>query len=277
VGQSTQSDFEVAWALQLDEGAAVAGEAAFAAAASGLTPSRQRLYVVEPCTAMVRCRGCGEQVRRQAPRLLFQWLGQRKLNSVHLGCLGLIRGLVRPRPPRSAPSLASLAPAPAGPGAAEGDVLLSELLSDADRAVAEVQLSELPEGPASVQCFEWPPPPRPPSRRTELRQQLLLTDRDFTPEDYDVLLELDRGGSGGRRGREESAAQAQGLLARLPVSTLTEASASAQCSICLEDMAAGAEVRTLPCMHVFHRKCIDRWLTTPGPPRCPVDQTEVEA
>jgi len=53
--------------------------------------------------------------------------------------------------------------------------------------------------------------------------------------------------------------------------------AGTDCTICLGVMRAGVEVKTLPCMHVFHRKCIDRWLLTmPSPPRCPIDQAEVD-
>ncbi|KAJ2009461.1 hypothetical protein GGI04_000433 [Coemansia thaxteri] len=33
-----------------------------------------------------------------------------------------------------------------------------------------------------------------------------------------------------------------------------------ECAICLEDIHAGQVVRTLPCPHVFHAACIDRWL-----------------
>lgn len=34
------------------------------------------------------------------------------------------------------------------------------------------------------------------------------------------------------------------------------------CSICTEDFFEGAELRLLPCGHVFHLACIDPWLQT---------------
>lgn len=32
------------------------------------------------------------------------------------------------------------------------------------------------------------------------------------------------------------------------------------CQICMEDFAEGDELRTLPCFHLFHSKCVDQWL-----------------
>ena len=33
-----------------------------------------------------------------------------------------------------------------------------------------------------------------------------------------------------------------------------------QCSVCLDIVAAGSAVKTLPCAHTFHAGCIDTWL-----------------
>jgi len=32
------------------------------------------------------------------------------------------------------------------------------------------------------------------------------------------------------------------------------------CQICMEDFVEGDELRTLPCFHLFHAKCVDQWL-----------------
>ena len=50
----------------------------------------------------------------------------------------------------------------------------------------------------------------------------------------------------------------------LPVLALTEEDISRQtetgCRICLSDYVLGEVQRELPCMHTFHRDCIDHWL-----------------
>ena len=34
-----------------------------------------------------------------------------------------------------------------------------------------------------------------------------------------------------------------------------------QCSICQEDLNEGEAIRILDCMHKYHKKCVDRWLS----------------
>jgi hypothetical protein len=39
-----------------------------------------------------------------------------------------------------------------------------------------------------------------------------------------------------------------------------ESSETRECVICVEDLALGDQVRTLPCGHVYHKECVDTWL-----------------
>lgn len=45
------------------------------------------------------------------------------------------------------------------------------------------------------------------------------------------------------------------------------------CNICLEDFKDGQEMRKLHCSHVFHRECIDRWLSQVA--SCPICKKEI--
>lgn len=97
------------------------------------------------------------------------------------------------------------------------------------------------------------------------RLRLMLTDRDFTGEDYDTLLALDGDGSTPAT-RHPTATQSD--LDRLPVSTLVkedlqraaERGEDMACPICLEQWGPGDAVRTLPCLHRIHKGCVDTWL-----------------
>jgi hypothetical protein len=63
---------------------------------------------------------------------------------------------------------------------------------------------------------------------------------------------------------------------RLPTCT---ASGEYECAICLCTLAAGDELRELPCGHKFHFACIDRWLIRReldyGASSCPLCKKEV--
>jgi len=60
---------------------------------------------------------------------------------------------------------------------------------------------------------------------------------------------------------------------RTPAETL-RADMEECCIICHERLQNGEEVRRLPCMHVFHRSCIDKWLHVR--PRCPLDNMSLD-
>nr|VZI26995.1 unnamed protein product [Spirometra erinaceieuropaei] len=53
-----------------------------------------------------------------------------------------------------------------------------------------------------------------------------------------------------------------GLIVTLPVLTFDESKREklSECVICMCDYELGDELRYLPCMHTFHRACIDDWL-----------------
>jgi len=63
------------------------------------------------------------------------------------------------------------------------------------------------------------------------------------------------------------------LVSSLPSEVLLLA--RGQCSICLAEMAAGERCRRLPCLHIFHQECIDRWLLRKE--KCPLDNLELQA
>lgn len=92
---------------------------------------------------------------------------------------------------------------------------------------------------------------------------ILTGDGSIIPEDYDLLLQLDA--------NNEKQVLGQHDIAKFPVLRIGEDEGQisrndiggSQCDICLEtwaDIPDGAEVRRLPCGHVFCLPCIDHWL-----------------
>jgi hypothetical protein len=115
------------------------------------------------------------------------------------------------------------------------------------------------------------------------RLRLAMLNRDFTGDDYEMLQELDditiNGGI--NHGADE------GCIQRLPLRKITEndvqqrqtneseASAVGHCNICLGPYEVGEEVRTVLCLHQFHKDCIDPWLRTKNAcPICKLPATE---
>jgi len=47
-----------------------------------------------------------------------------------------------------------------------------------------------------------------------------------------------------------------------------------KCSICIEEFQKGQRMKTLPCLHVFHDACIDKWLTFNA--TCPICKHVIE-
>jgi len=70
----------------------------------------------------------------------------------------------------------------------------------------------------------------------------------------------------------ESLSAITAVSERLPTREITEDQAqsgqSGKCMICMSAYAAGDVVKTLPCIHFYHEKCVDAWFGT-GHSTCP--------
>ncbi|XP_055328797.1 uncharacterized protein LOC129581628 isoform X2 [Paramacrobiotus metropolitanus] len=55
-------------------------------------------------------------------------------------------------------------------------------------------------------------------------------------------------------------AQRYGLIQHLPTGLYDGAKKDRECPICMVELNCGDPVRFLPCMHVYHKDCIDDWL-----------------
>ena len=110
---------------------------------------------------------------------------------------------------------------------------------------------------------------------------LLLSDRDFTAEDYDQLLRLDEGVENRKGASGQDIEALPTHIVRAPPAGGGGGGGPAGappeppscCSICLEDVSAGALMRMLPCTHRFHRDCIDPWLKNRA--TCPICQRKI--
>jgi len=112
--------------------------------------------------------------------------------------------------------------------------------------------------------------------------RLMMLDRDFGNDDYEMLVSLDRVqeviDQRQRREREAGAIDAAlSGIARGPFAGGRRAAGAGgdkeapSCVVCIEDLADGEEAATLPCMHQFHWACIKEWVETRGAEAsCPI-------
>lgn len=94
----------------------------------------------------------------------------------------------------------------------------------------------------------------------------------FDHASYERLIEIFGDGSRSH-GIEPS------VLESLPVSTVSKPQDLPEdhrtCPICLEEFRSGQERRTLPCLHGFHKECIDHWLRSHC--TCPICKFDVSS
>ena len=96
---------------------------------------------------------------------------------------------------------------------------------------------------------------------------IALQTRDVTPEDYDMLLQLD-----------ESIAPktlSENILDSFKTDTVDSSVEKECCTVCMEHYNIGDIRKFLPCGHVFHTNCIDMWLKNSSM-NCPIDNLPVD-
>ncbi|KAL0723996.1 hypothetical protein Bca4012_038595 [Brassica carinata] len=91
-------------------------------------------------------------------------------------------------------------------------------------------------------------------------------DRDFTEDDYELLLALDEN-------NHQHGGASTSRINNLPESTVQTDNFQETCVICLETPTIGDIIRHLPCFHKFHKDCIDPWLGRSK--ACPVCKSSV--
>lgn len=134
-------------------------------------------------------------------------------------------------------------------------------------SISSPQLSEDEDFARKLQVEEFIPFQRLNSHPTiPLSLQLSMIDRDFTDDDYELLLKLDENVKS-----KKGATKTQ--IKSIPLETVKKSDKVESCCICLSEMVAKERVRILPCGHRFHRQCIDTWLKENR--ICPIDKKSI--
>ncbi|KAJ6805920.1 uncharacterized protein M6B38_176515 [Iris pallida] len=97
-------------------------------------------------------------------------------------------------------------------------------------------------------------------------ENVLHTRRDFNESDYEMLLTLDEND-------HYHVGASVDQINSLPQSVIQSDNIQEACAICLETPSVGDVIRPLPCLHKFHKECVDTWLRRKS--SCPVCKSEI--